>query len=81
MASEDVKLCFALFDKSNAGSISKEDAATALRTLGKAPSSEELEVFNAFENRFLSHTPSHVFFFGDFQVSSSGVSPFLKSLF
>eukprot|EP00043_Microstomoeca_roanoka_P026147 m.10861 g.10861 ORF g.10861 m.10861 type:complete len:137 (-) comp6257_c0_seq1:539-949(-) len=43
MASEDVQLCFALFDKSDSGKISADDAATALRTLGKAPSSEELE--------------------------------------
>ena len=44
MSSENVELCFSLFDKEGTGSISKDAAATALRTLGKAPSTEELEV-------------------------------------
>lgn len=43
MAADEVTLCFALFDKEDTGKITKEDAATALRTLGKSPSSEELE--------------------------------------
>jgi Ca2+-binding EF-hand superfamily protein len=40
---EDIKLCFDLFDKSGSGKISTADSATGLRTLGKAPSSEEME--------------------------------------
>eukprot|EP00055_Hartaetosiga_balthica_P017093 m.112042 g.112042 ORF g.112042 m.112042 type:complete len:136 (-) comp9244_c4_seq1:219-626(-) len=40
---DEIKLCFDLFDKSNSGTITAADAATALRTLGKAPSAEELE--------------------------------------
>jgi calmodulin len=43
MADEDTKLCFELFDKDGSGNISAADCATALRTLGKAPSGEELE--------------------------------------
>ncbi|EDQ91370.1 uncharacterized protein MONBRDRAFT_36266 [Monosiga brevicollis MX1] len=40
---EDIKLCFELFDKTNSGTITAEDAATGVRTLGKAPSGEEIE--------------------------------------
>jgi Ca2+-binding EF-hand superfamily protein len=85
---DEVKMCFDLFDKDNSGSISAADAATALRTLGKAPSSEDLEellngatsvdlaTFQAMHGA--AETPDHdtvLEAFGTFDVNNNGYIP------
>eukprot|EP00049_Salpingoeca_infusionum_P017223 m.352188 g.352188 ORF g.352188 m.352188 type:complete len:137 (+) comp16462_c0_seq1:400-810(+) len=44
-SAEEIEMCFKLFDQGDTGSISAKDAATALRTLGKAPSGEDIEEY------------------------------------
>ena len=43
VSEEDMKLCFELFDKDGSGTLTPTDCATAVRTLGKCPSGEEME--------------------------------------
>jgi len=43
MSEEDITGVFTFFDKNNSGTITGADAGNALRTLGKAPSEEQLK--------------------------------------
>ncbi|EGD83161.1 calmodulin [Salpingoeca rosetta] len=92
MASDDVTLCFSLFDKDGSGKIGKDAAATALRTLGKSPSTEDLEelldgasevdlakftaMYNAAESPDFDEVQEA---FSTFDVSNNGYIP-LKEL-